>query len=577
MQKKTWMGRVLLVAGAAALALGAGALVSHAQGGGDTCAMVVAQTVAAVQAACSDLQAGMMCATADSVDVRASDGSLLTPAPLLPLEGIAQITAAPLSVNEGQWGLGVLRVPAIGTEAPLTAVLFGGATLVNEPGQPTAPSCSAVSLGTVNVRSEPNTESAILGQLNQGESAPITARLPDSSWWRILWRGEPAWVFAQLAPADCDPGTMLVFDPETQELSGGIPAPDFQNVRLVSDFDAPLCGDTPRGGLLLQAAGPEASWRVNDALLTLTGTVLLQAGTEDVLAIHVLEGSAVVRVGEVTRTGQAGQLLRVPLTGGTPAGVPGPALDAVLPDAATAPLTLLPRPVTPLVVNTPAVPPPDGADAACSLLPQRVVAPSDGQGGRIRVMAAADQTLRISASASVDINRLVWEMPDGSTAVIAEAAGAALAADVMATVDGVYTIEAQGVPAGTVVHFGVTCDLPRPAPLPPMQSCNQLLLDWEGVTGNSVRFSAPLGAQISIEAEHSLPGDGPARTLEVTTEDGQVVGQTAFRTFRDRQSAGPLDLLVPQDGTYVIHWDGDPFNQVDIAAICLMPELNTAP
>lgn len=565
-----WLSVVLL-----AIVLLSGPAVGRAQEG-DSCAAGLAEAVAMAETTCaafSTQAAGLdaaLCAGNASVSVRAESGGEIAPAALLALDGVGEIAAASPAADGTAWGLGVLRVPGVGAGEHLSAVLFGGAMLTNVVGVPTAPVCSATSLGTVNVRAEPNTNATVLGQLALNEVAPVTGRLADGTWWRILWQGETAWVFAELVPADCDPATMLVVDPATGAVSGGLPAPDFQNVGLESDFSVPLCGDAPSGGMLVQAGGEGATWRVNGVLLRLTGTALLQASGNDVLAVQVLVGQAVLEAEGVTRVGAAGQLLRVPMQAGALASLPGPALDVVLPDAARVPVALLPDSVTP-PVPTPAQPDRASGPLTCGVLPQQVIAAPDDLLAIMQVDAAAEQTLRISAATAGGVQRLSWQLPDGAVEMLAEAdgSGAPLVVDVVAPQPGVYVVVAEG--AVEPVQFGLTCDLPRPTLPPPVQACADVLLAWDAVSGTSVRFTAPLGAQVSITAAHDLPSQGAARTLQLMTEIGESIGEAAFLPVAGQQAAGPLQALIPQDGTYLILWDGDPFNVMQVEALCQLP------
>ncbi len=567
------MAAVLVFVGV--LQAGAQARTVRAQDGGDTCDLLMQQATAAAGAACADLLPASLCVGAAPVQVVTATGEVVTVASPLPLAGLARITAGGPDPVARQWGIGLLRVPAVDAGEELSAVLFGSATLINDPGPPVAPECQAVSVGTVNVRSEPNTNATILGQLSFNQAVPVVGRLPDSSWWHILWQGEPAWVFAELVPADCDPEAMLVIDPVTGEVSGGLPAPDFQSVRLESDFTGPLCPGAPHGGLLLQSVAGGAGWRVNGMLLRVNGTVLLQAGTNDVLAAQVLEGELAIVAQGVTRQAQAGQLLRAPLRDGQLEGLPGPALDIVLMDVVSAPVSLLPRAVTP---PEPAVALPGGplddADVACGYLPRQVVVGAEGGRAGVRVAADAGQTIRISAASPAGVVRLAVQQPgseDEELLAVEEGGGdGSVVADYMANEAGSYRFLAETV-AGAEVRFGVTCNLPRSVPPPAAQACDSMLLRWEGIMGNGVRFSAPAGAEVSVLAGHPLPSEGPASTLSVLAATGEALGEAAFMGLSGRQVAGPLDLLVPQAGEYVIQWDGDPFNPVDVEALCVEP------
>ena len=74
--------------------------------------------------------------------------------------------------------------------------------------------------------------------------------------------------------------------------------------------------------------------------------------------------------------------------------------------------------------------------------------------------------------------------------------------------------------------------------------------------------------------------------------DGRFVFQNAVRRDADAvqagpqsaqplngrgalQAAGPLEVVIPQDGIYTIAWDGDPFNVMRVEALCMAPPTPT--
>ncbi len=537
-----------------------------AQEGGAHCAAAFTQAVAATSAACTRVVPGMLCAGEGMVEVYGPDGEPLVADPTLALEDVDLIQTFGLQEGGMLPGISVLRVPGLAEGERLTAVLFGDASLSHDPGPPVGPACNAVSIGTVNIRQEPNTNSAILGQLMPGASAPILARLADSSWWRIRWEGREAWVFAQLAPADCDPQAMLVIDPASGVLSGGLPAPAFQGGRLQTSFVASSCPGAPRGGLLLQSESASASWRINGLSLAIEGTLLIQASPDDILAIQVIEGQAALTVGDIRRQATAGQMIRVPMSGGVAAGVPGPALDLLTADVASAPLALLPRPVTLLPIpESPA----QDADAtlSCPALTEHLwITPESGE-ARLPLTLRPGQAVRVSVSAA-SASGLAVQGPDGNRQTLISGSGAASVADYVAQQAGPYILIASGV--SERVRFGVTCDLPQALPDITVRSCDDALLHWDGVAGGEVRFSAPTGAQVSAIVQHAVPSAGDAQRLEVlaSADDGQLIAQTAFATVQNRRVAGPLDFSAPADGTYVLRWDGDPFTVAQVEVLC---------
>jgi hypothetical protein len=537
----------------------------HAQSG-DDCAAGFAAQVATLEELCATLPPGSLCTDAQGVAVSRTDGTNVS-AGTGALAGVQQISTRGADGASQVPGISVLRVPALEAEIYLNAVLYGDAILANDPGLPQPPTCNARSIGTVNVRTAPDTESRIVGQLRVDQQVPVVGRLADATWWQIAWEGEPAWVFAELTPLDCDPASMLIADPASGEVSGGVPAPEFQGARLETSFATPVCDGLPRAGLLLQNVGGPATWRLNGELLRIDGTVLVQASTDDVLAIQSLEGQAEIQIGGITRPAVTGQLLRVPLRSGVAAGVPGPAVNYADTGVALAPVSLLPRQITLPAASGPA--PTADEPITCDWLPRHLwVNPSDGQ-VTVTMPGEAGQSMRISA-AGAGLSALAYSGPDGSGNQMEGEGPLVLEIPDTEAQTGDYRITAQ-TDAAEPIRVGVTCDLPRASAPQEVRDCADLLLRWDSVVGGSVRFRAPAGARVSVIADHLLPSQGAATTLSVLASDGQELGESGFVSFVDKRVAGPLAFDAPAETDYVVQWDGDPFNLANVEIICVLP------
>ncbi len=537
--------------------------------GDSTCRAALDQAVAQVAAACAGLADGAICA-GEAVRLIDLSGSAAASSPVASLEGIQRVESGAFQDGGQGYGVSMLRVPALESGLFLTAILFGDATLTGVDGPPIAPACTATSIGKVNVRMQPNTEANILGQLTEGQTVPIGARLADGSWWQVDWNGQSAWIFSELALTDCDPAGMLVSDPATGEISGGQASPSFQNAVLESSFLVSTCAGIPSGGLLAQTPSGGATWRINDLVMRLDGTALIQAGENDVLLVNVLEGTVGLAFHGLNRQAAAGQILRVPLQAGQPVGIPGPAMDGLVPDAAALPIALLPRPIALPDIADLATPSMTAEGLVCGVQPAQVVVPVEAGMARIAVSAAPGETLRISAEAGSAFRALAVQDATGTETVLVEGNSPDQVADLTAGSGGTLVFLAQAV-TDAQVRFGVTCGLPEAAPLPERQSCDAVLMRWMRVQGNAVEFSAPAGAVVSVIAQHDLPSEGSARQLTALDESGNTLAEMPFLGFSTVQAAGQLEFSVPEDGVFTIRWDGDPFNPVDVEAVCSGP------
>ncbi len=81
---------------------------------------------------------------------------------------------------------------------------------------PAGPCLTASSRGqTINIRSGPGLDFAIVGQLQPGITAPVQARMPDSSWYQINLNGLVGWVSATvvIAGGNCAAVTVATLPP----------------------------------------------------------------------------------------------------------------------------------------------------------------------------------------------------------------------------------------------------------------------------------------------------------------------------------------------------------------------------
>jgi hypothetical protein len=65
------------------------------------------------------------------------------------------------------------------------------------PPTPERPTFTVVN-ATVNVRSGPGTNYAVVGQVRQGQQFEITGKNPAGDWWQFTFNGQPAWIIGRL-------------------------------------------------------------------------------------------------------------------------------------------------------------------------------------------------------------------------------------------------------------------------------------------------------------------------------------------------------------------------------------------
>jgi anionic cell wall polymer biosynthesis LytR-Cps2A-Psr (LCP) family protein/uncharacterized protein YraI len=82
----------------------------------------------------------------------------------------------------------------------------------------------------VNVRSGPGVRYAVVGQLAQEQSAPVSGKSEDGQWWQILFQGNPGWIAVDFVQVTGDPANVpTVKVPVLPEAV--VPRGDIVNVR----------------------------------------------------------------------------------------------------------------------------------------------------------------------------------------------------------------------------------------------------------------------------------------------------------------------------------------------------------
>jgi uncharacterized protein YraI len=124
-------------------------------------------------------------------------------------DAAGQLGASPIiSVNVGEG-------PAATSPAPEATSPPADATAVpTQPAEPTATATPEQPLVTAdvnaNVRGGPGLNYYVIGSLNEGQSAVVTGRNADSSWWQISYQGSAAWIANSVVTANAQAANVPV-------------------------------------------------------------------------------------------------------------------------------------------------------------------------------------------------------------------------------------------------------------------------------------------------------------------------------------------------------------------------------
>lgn len=132
--------------------------------------------------------------------------------------------------------LALLTAMWIGAQASTAAALGVARPLAREAQQGCTPTVTAI--GQVNVRFGPSTNfNPPLGVMFPGQSAPVTGRLSDATWYRVVFNGQEGWVFSQLVSPFCIDNVPVV--PAPPPPAGPTPGPGNANFTASATNIAP--------------------------------------------------------------------------------------------------------------------------------------------------------------------------------------------------------------------------------------------------------------------------------------------------------------------------------------------------
>ncbi len=276
----------------------------------------------ATDSACSDTGRNQACYGNVQVAVDISTGETVfeQAGDQVDLTIVQSLHLSPMDETEGVWGVALLRVQAnIPDTLPgqnITFLLFGDVDIMNA-GTAAPPTVTVTSTGSVNLRSGPGTDFAVVNTLAADETAAANGRNADSSWLRLTFSdGSTAWVFAQLVTIEGDISSLAVVNAGDEA-----PATDtnpMQAFYFRSGVGDAGCETAPNSGILIQTPQgvTEVVLSVNEVTIRLASTAFLQAEEDDeegTLYIYLLEGHGIIESAGEQQLARAGTVVTVPL------------------------------------------------------------------------------------------------------------------------------------------------------------------------------------------------------------------------------------------------------------------------
>jgi|GEM_PF-2941532 len=252
------------------------------------------------------------------------------PGDTAPLTNIQSLVVDAFNATEDTWGVAQMRLE-VGSETgtqDVTMLLFGTFEIANAVAR--ADEVNVVTRSTiVNVYSEPDESSELMGDVASGITLVAVARSEDSTWLRIRTNdigGFVGWILASsvgVAQDETDTIDELEVHQADTPYFGAMQAFYFQS------GDSNIgCDSLQSDGLLIQTPEGEAriSLLINEVSIELlssssgsedgTGTAIIQANpnSENGMSINVIEGEATIQTDQGEQTIQEGQQSTIPIT-----------------------------------------------------------------------------------------------------------------------------------------------------------------------------------------------------------------------------------------------------------------------
>jgi|GEM_PF-2168006 len=280
------------------------------------CPTLVQESYTATEFLCETVPDGQACIGNGVVNTTPIDGATIAfanPGELAPLAQIQRLQVQTLNTDTQAWTSVTGKLSATNRDnedVVVDMLVFGDAVVTNAVTAEAAPTTADVLPATIEagggviMRREPNTASANVWQLLNGEQVQAIGRSADNQWIRIIIpspNGGAAWVFAQFVNVEAG-RELLPFHtnaspiPASLSVSEEVSYKPMQAFRLESLLTDPACAETTDSGVILQSQneGPRSVVEINGVELRLRGTVFVTAQVGDKMTIYNLEGDTAV-------------------------------------------------------------------------------------------------------------------------------------------------------------------------------------------------------------------------------------------------------------------------------------------
>lgn len=324
------------------------------------CPAVVQTAISLTSLRCETTDSNQVCYGHIVLDARSRQGlspfEFAEPGDIVDVVQVQSLRLSAMDTETGQWGVVMMQIEATLAATDITSddqdvqiLLFGDAVL-----EDANQFLTATAVDNLNIRSQPNSESAILGSLVRGEQITVNGRLEGDAWLRVRTATSESngWIFSELVELNGDLTSLnqisaenaITTPPDSIAQYGPMQAFYFQSGMQ----DAP-CPEAPNSGVLIQTPEGVASVNIwmDEVVIQMDGTAYLQGQANGNLVINMLEGQAQVESQNDTRTVVEGMQISVPLDADSRASNVPSDPQPYTPDVVQSlPISLLDDPVT---------------------------------------------------------------------------------------------------------------------------------------------------------------------------------------------------------------------------------------
>lgn len=268
----------------------------------EACTALVETALAQVGNNCGGIVRNEACYGFNRVDatfVEAVDVDVFAePADRAELLALTTIQTAPLDLEQNRWGVAVLNVQAnLPNTVPgqgVVMLLLGDTQVENRVSTEAAflagDAIPVITVNRSNIRSGPSQRNNVVAAVTEGTELAADARNSDGTWVRVVYDGNPGWIFRELISSTEAIDSLPVVTEETRS--------PMQAFYFSTGVGQTECVQAPDALLIQGPEGVRIDLQINEADISIGSTVLLRTFTDEdgqtFMEILVIDGEAVV-------------------------------------------------------------------------------------------------------------------------------------------------------------------------------------------------------------------------------------------------------------------------------------------